>query len=32
MIKKSDEFGQMAKFVNENIAQIERMVNQDHFN
>ena len=27
--KKSDEFGQMAKFVNENIVQIERMVNQD---
>ncbi len=27
--KKSDEFGQMAKFVNENIVQIEKMVNQD---
>ena len=27
--KKGDEFGQMAKFVNENIVQIERMVNQD---
>ena len=27
--QRNDEFGQMAKFVNENITQIERMVNQD---